>query len=152
MASHSSRGAMSTQLTTDKIVQFQQIFTKIANGTGHIGPNELRAWIQSMGQDPTDEDVKELIRDADLNMTGKINFFEFLVLMDQILTIRRESRLREMFEKLDRDEDGYINAADLTFVMTWLTRQEAVEMIQEADGDKDGKVSYTDFVKIMGPD
>ncbi|XP_066267141.1 uncharacterized protein [Branchiostoma lanceolatum] len=142
---------MATQLTTEKIAQFQKIFKDIADENGVIGPNELRAWIQSMGQDPTDEDVKGLIDDADLTNTGRIKFYEFLALMDQIMTFQREARLRKMFHELDRDEDGYINASDLRRVMTWLTKQEAEEMIQEAARDKDGKVSYPEFEKVMGP-
>ncbi|CAH1245081.1 CALM1 [Branchiostoma lanceolatum] len=142
---------MATRLTTENIAQFQEIFNAIADGNGIIGPKELRAWIQSMGQDPTDEDVKGLIADADLDNTGNIKFYEFLRLMDQIMTFHREARLRKMFQELDRDEDDYIIAADLTCWMTWLTRQEAEEMIHEADRDKDGKVSYPEFQKVMGP-
>ncbi|XP_019631388.1 PREDICTED: calmodulin-2-like [Branchiostoma belcheri] len=142
---------MATQLTTEKIAEFQKIFQSIANDKKIISPKELRAWIESMGQDPTDEDLKEMIDDADLNKTGYINFFEFLVLMDRIMTTQREVRLRKMFDELDRDEDGYIKASDLIEVMTELSMEEAHEMIREANPNGNGKVSYSDFQKIMGP-
>ncbi|XP_078657318.1 uncharacterized protein LOC144903208 [Branchiostoma floridae x Branchiostoma belcheri] len=142
---------MATQLTTEKIAEFQKIFQSIANDKKIISPTELRAWIESMGQDPTDEDLEEMIDDADLNKTGYINFFEFLVLMDRIMTTQREVRLRKIFDELDRDEDGYIKASDLREVMTELSMEEAHEMIREANPNGNGKVSYSDFQKIMGP-
>ena len=57
-----------------------------------------------------------------------------------------EEELREAFRVFDKDENGYISAAELHHVMTnlgeKLTEEEVDEMIREADIDGDGQVNY----------
>ena len=53
----------------------------------------------------------------------------------------------------DEDENGYICANELKYVMTTLgekmTDEEVDEMIKAADADEDGQISYEEFVKIL---
>lgn len=81
-----------------------------------------------------------------------------------------EEEIREAFKVFDRDNNGFISAAELRHVMTSigekLTDDEVDEMIREADQDGDGRIdcgldscvpwfSYTDveldneFVQLM---
>lgn len=55
-----------------------------------------------------------------------------------------EEEIREAFKVFDRDNNGFISAAELRHVMTSigekLTDDEVDEMIKEADQDGDGKI------------
>lgn len=55
-----------------------------------------------------------------------------------------EEEIREAFKVFDRDNNGFISAAELRHVMTSigekLTDDEVDEMIREADQDGDGKI------------
>jgi calmodulin len=55
-----------------------------------------------------------------------------------------EEEIREAFKVFDRDNNGFISAAELRHVMTSigekLTDDEVDEMIREADQDGDGRI------------
>ncbi|RZC70228.1 hypothetical protein C5167_033360 [Papaver somniferum] len=64
-----------------------------------------------------------------------------------------EEELKEAFKVFDKDQNGFISAAELRHVMTnlgeKLTDDEVDEMIREADVDGDGQVNYEEFVRMM---
>jgi len=61
-----------------------------------------------------------------------------------------EEEIREAFKVFDRDNNGFISAAELRHVMTSigekLTDDEVDEMIREADQDGDGRIDCTSTV------
>ena len=66
-----------------------------------------------------------------------------------------EEEIREAFKVFDRDNNGFISAAELRHVMTSigekLTDEEVDEMIREADIDGDGQINYEEFVRVISP-
>lgn len=60
-----------------------------------------------------------------------------------------EEEIREAFKVFDRDNNGFISAAELRHVMTSigekLTDDEVDEMIREADQDGDGRIDCMDL-------
>ncbi len=70
---------------------------------------------------------------------------EFLTMMARKMKdTDSEEEIREAFKVFDRDNNGFISAAELRHVMTSigekLTDDEVGEMIREADQDGDGRI------------
>uniref|UniRef100_J3MJH6 EF-hand domain-containing protein n=2 Tax=Oryza brachyantha TaxID=4533 RepID=J3MJH6_ORYBR len=77
--------------------------------------------------------------------------------MDELLDRKTasESELKEAFYVFDRNEDGFICAAELWSVMRRLGFKEGrryedcMRMIHTFDEDKDGRISYLEFRRMM---
>lgn len=110
--------------------------------------------MRSLGQTPTEAELKDMIAEVDANKDGTIDFKEFLGLMSRQSKGRdSQEELREAFKVFDKDGNGYISAAELRHVMTSLgeklTDEEVDAMMKEADADGDGQVDIEEFTKMM---
>ena len=56
---------------------------KTKDGSGSISTAELLHVMRAMGENPTEDDVLNLMMEADLDGSGTIDFPEFLELMKQ---------------------------------------------------------------------
>ncbi|CAO0798533.1 unnamed protein product [Mucor circinelloides] len=148
---------MSDQLNEQQISEYRESFALFdKNGDGAIDVEELGQVMRSLNQEPTDEELKDMINDVDSDNNGRIDFNEFLTIMSRMKGAddETENDLLEAFKVFDKDQDGSITQDELRSVMTnlgqKLTSQELDEMIKEADTDGDGKINYKEFVKMMG--
>ncbi|KAL9812335.1 putative guanylate cyclase activating protein [Arabidopsis thaliana] len=121
---------------------------------GCITTKELGTVMRSLGQNPTEAELQDMINEVDADGNGTIDFPEFLNLMaKKMKDTDSEEELKEAFRVFDKDQNGFISAAELRHVMTnlgeKLTDEEVEEMIREADVDGDGQINYEEFVKIM---
>lgn len=94
--------------------------------------------MRSLGQNPTEAELKDMINEIDINGNGTIDFPEFLTMMARKMKdTESEEEIREAFKVFDKDGNGYISSAELRHVMTnlgeKLTDEEVDEMIREAD-------------------
>ena len=108
----------------------------------------------SMGQNPTNEEIKEMMEEADLNKDGKIDFEEFLSLMTRNSPeTQTEDEVINAFRVFDKEGNGLISSAELKHIMMTIgdkmTEEEADEMVNEADIDEDGMINYEEFVRMM---
>ncbi|XP_951999.1 calmodulin, putative [Theileria annulata] len=146
---------MADQLSEEQIAEFKEAFSLFdKDGDGSITTKELGTIMRSLGQNPTEAELQDMINEIDTNSSGAIDFPEFLILMARKMKeCDTEEELIQAFKVFDRDGNGFISAQELRHVMTnlgeRLTDEEVDEMLREADVDGDGKINYEEFVKLM---
>ena len=137
--------------------EFRTVFEIFdTDGGGEIEENEIRMVFQSLGQNPTQEEVKQLIETVDEDGGGAVDFEEFLVLMAKQMRIEqdREEELIAVFRQFDLDGDGKISAYDLIEIFKQMGEKiefnEANKMIKLCDKTKkDNFIQFSEFVKVM---
>ena len=107
----------------------------------------------SAGQNPTDEELEEMIRIADADGTGDIDFAEFVTLMaHRIADEKSEETLRAAFSVFDTSGDGFINAEEMRRIMMHMgepvTLDDVDQVIRKVDRDGDGVIDYDEFTKV----
>ena len=143
---------MADQLTEEKIAELKEAFFLFdKDGGGAVTTRKFGTVVRSLGQNPTEDELQDMINKVDADNVGTIEFPEFLTMTARKM---KESDSKEEILKafwvFDKDINGRISAAELCHVMTnlgeKLTDEEVGEMIREADIDGDGQVNYEEFV------
>ncbi|XP_022974413.1 calmodulin-like protein 11 [Cucurbita maxima] len=146
---------MAEILSEEQIVEFKEAFCLFdKDGDGCISIEELATVTRSLDQNPTEEELLDMIKEVDTDCNGTIEFSEFLNLMaNRIKETDADEELKEAFKVFDKDQNGFISATELRHVMInlgeKLTDDEVKQMIEEADLDGDGQVNFDEFVKMM---
>jgi calmodulin len=164
---------MADQLTEEQIAEFKEAFSLFGkylgvslffnfpvvfsldkDGDGTITTKELGTVMRSLGQNPTEAELADMINEVDTDGNGTIDFPEFLTMMARKMKdTDSEEEILEAFKVFDKDGNGFISAAELRHIMTnlgeKLSDEEVDEMIREADIDGDGQINYEEFVKMM---
>ncbi|KAH0723503.1 hypothetical protein KY285_006047 [Solanum tuberosum] len=146
---------MPDQLTNDQISEFKEAFSLLdKDGEGCIMTKELEILMRSLGHNPTEAELQDMINELDADGNGTIDFPEFLYLMARKMKdTGSEAELKEAFRVFDKDQNGFISAAELRHILTnfgeVFNDEEVDEMIRDADVDGDGQISYEEFVKLL---
>ncbi|XP_071063381.1 calmodulin-like [Dasypus novemcinctus] len=124
---------MADQSTEEHITEAKEAFSVFdKDGDGMITTKELGTVIRSLGRNPTDGELQDMINEVDADGSSTNDFLEFLTMMDG---------------------HGCISAAELHHVETnlgeKLIEEEFDGMIKEEDIDGDGQVNYDEFVQMM---
>jgi len=147
---------MADSLTEDQIAEFKEAFSLFdKDGDGTITTKELGTVMRSLGQNPTEAELQDMVNEVDADGNGTIDFPEFLTMMARKMKDTDSAEeIKEAFKVFDKDGNGYISAAELRHIMTnlgeKLTDEEVDEMIREADVDGDGQINYDEFVDVSG--
>lgn len=112
--------------------------------------------MRRLGQNPSPQELNDMIRDVDADNSGHIDFNEFLVMMSETKEKTHKAELRLAFGLFDSDGDGFITFEDLKRVMRNcgenLSDSELKTMFTKADVNKDDKVDLKEFTRIVSSD
>ena len=103
---------------------------------------ELSVVMRSLGQNPTDAEVQDMINEVDVDGSGAMEFPEFCVMMvKKMQECDTENEVREAYRVFDKDRDGYISASELRMIFAALPERLSAEEIEEMleAADEDGK-------------
>ena len=111
--------------------------------------------MRSLGQNPTDAEVQDMINEVDVDGSGAMEFPEFCVMMVKKMTESdTENEVREAYRVFDKDKDGFIARSELKMIFSALpeklTNEEIEEMLDAADEDGENIIYYKYFTKITG--
>ena len=135
-------------MTEEQIAEYKEAFSLFdKDGDGTITTKELGTVMRSLGQNPTEVELQDMINEVDTDRNGTLDFSEFLTMMARkTKETHSDEEIRQAFRVFDKDGNGFISAAELRHVMInlgeKLTDEEIDDMIREADTDGDGQVNY----------
>ena len=102
---------MADTLTDEQIAEFKEAFALFdKDGDGTITTKELGTVMRSLGQNPTEAELQDMINEVDADGNGTIDFPEFLNLMARKMQdTDSEEELKEAFKVFDKDGNGFIS-------------------------------------------
>lgn len=133
-----------------QIQEFKEAFNMIdQNRDGFIDKEDLHDMLASLGKNPTDQQLDQMMGEA----PGPINFTMFLTMFGEKLNgTDPEEVIRNAFACFDEDNKGYINEDRLRELLTTMgdrfTEDEVDEMYREAP-IKGGNFDYVEFIRIL---
>ena len=98
------------QLTEEQIAEFKEAFSLFdKDGDGTITTKELGTVMRSLGQNPTEAELQDMINEVDADGNGTIDFPEFLTMMARKMKdTDSEEEILEAFKVFDKDGNGFI--------------------------------------------
>uniref|UniRef100_A0A8W8IT58 EF-hand domain-containing protein n=1 Tax=Magallana gigas TaxID=29159 RepID=A0A8W8IT58_MAGGI len=133
-----------------QIQEFKEAFNMIdQNRDGFIDKEDLADMLASLGKNPTDQYLDEMMNCA----PGPINFTMFLTMFGEKLNgTDPEDVIKNAFACFDEDASGYINEDRLRDLLMTMgdrfTEDEVDEMFREAPL-KNGMFDYVEFTRIL---
>ena len=143
----------SLDIPEDQMEEFKQAFALFdKDGNGHVDANELGQVLASLGQIPTEDELKRMISEVDGDMNGTIEFSEFLQMMKSKMSKKEnEEEIQEAFNAFDVNKNGIINAKSLQKAFKSMnetfTDEEIKEMINVVGNG--GEVNFNQFKNMM---
>eukprot|EP00850_Spirogloea_muscicola_P022002 SM000272S10269 [mRNA] locus=s272:126940:131164:+ [translate_table: standard] len=139
-------------LSEEEIAGLKETFKMMdADGSGTITLDELKEGLQRVGSNLKDVEIEELMKAADADQDGTIDYPEFLAATLQLNKIEREETLFAAFSYFDKDGSGYITIDEIQQACKdhGVDDTNIMETIREVDSDNDGRIDYNEFVAMM---
>ncbi|KAF1741378.1 hypothetical protein MXB_902, partial [Myxobolus squamalis] len=121
---------------------------------GNISSKELGIVMRSIGINPTEAELQDMIREVDSSATGLINYEQFKsIACRKTLSSDAEEEVREALRIFDKKGTGFINSAELRYVFSSLGEkladEEADEAIRSLDPENTGEINIDRATKIL---
>ena len=104
----------------------------------------------SIGLTPSENELEAMVKNADIDENGTLNFDEFLAMVLKIFNKNKLEELKKLFLEYDINNDGTITVEELRQVfksddlkIEGFCQDDRIieQMLKEADFDKDGRIN-----------
>jgi len=143
-------------LSADQIDEMQEAFNFFdRDQSGTISAKEIANVMRSLGQNPTESEISDIVHEMDADGNGEIDFDEFVTMMSTRMksTDEMTDELHTAFNLFDLDGNGRISVDELRTVMAnlgeKLSNEEAQAIFDLWDLNKDGVIDYMEFTIAM---
>ena len=80
------------------LVQFIIFFIAFQNGDGFISAKELGVLMRTLGRNPTEDEIMNIMNEIDVDHNGKLDFSEFTIMMrDKLSGEDMEQEIKQAF-------------------------------------------------------
>ena len=135
------------------IKEFKEAFEMFdADQSGTIDTQELGTVLKQLGQNISQAEIEEMIKEVDEDGSGEIEFDEFLQLMGMKVNAT-ELEFMEAFKVLDRDGRQTIGVKDVIIACSTIgekiDRKTALAIIQLVSKNQKEVINYEEFLELM---
>lgn len=123
-------------LSPEQIADFKEAFSLFDHDdNGSISAVELGEVLSSLGQNASENELRDMINEIDEDGNGTVEFLEFLILMtSKVKEIDKADEIVEAFKVMDKENDDKISVKELKYFMRKvahikLSSEEATAMI-----------------------
>ena len=145
--------AISVQASPDDIKELKDLFKQLdVNGDGSLSLEELK---KGLAGKANGDNILDLLRSADTDGSGEINYTEFLAATIDQTVFMREDYLRTTFRLFDKDGSGKIDNEEVVALLQGdeignLVSQDAIgKAMAEIDQNGDGEIDFEEFMAMM---
>ena len=146
---------MFDNIVSDKEKEIKDIFDKYdSNRDGNVTSDELANILKAINLDVSDEEIKEIIEELELEGNNEINYENFVSIVNRReKDVDTEEEVLKAFKFFDKEGNGLININDLKHIMITVSKNlsepEIDDMLKEADLDMDGFINYEEFIRSL---
>lgn len=146
------------RLSKEQIQEYQDAFYLFdRDNNGYITTKELGSIMRTLGFNPNEEDLQQMIFTVDYDGDGMLNLEEYIQLMEEQKTPEeKEDSIIQAFRVFDSDNKGYIESADLRDLlenMDWkVSADEVKELINFTNLNQDRRIDMKEFAMLVDPD
>ena len=146
---------MLDDITQERRLEYKDAFEMFdKNKDGKITIMELANVMRSLNLDPTEEELKEMIDEVDLDGNGEIDFEEFVTLMNRrSKETDTEEVILNAFRVFDIEGNGLLSITDMRHIMINMTNSgledDLDDILINADTDGDGFIKYEEFIRML---
>ena len=145
--------SMSVQVSPAEVKELSNLFRQLdIDGSGTITIDELQKGLEDY---ENKDKLLEILRGADADGSGDINYSEFLAAsMDEQIYLR-EDYLKTAFAMFDKDGSGKIDSQEVIALLsgddlTNIISKEAIDQaLAEIDENGDGEIDFNEFMIMM---
>ena len=146
---------MFDNIVSNKEKEIKDIFNKYdSNRDGNVTSDELANILKAININVSDEEIKEIIEELELEGNNEINYEDFVSIVNRReKDVDTEEEVLKAFKFFDKEGNGLININDLKHIMITVSKNlselEIDDMLKEADLDMDGFINYEEFIRSL---
>lgn len=145
-------------LSEEQIQEYKDAFYMFdRDNNGYITTNELNSIMRTLGFNPTEDDLQQMIFTVDYDGDGRLNMEEYIQLMEQQKKPEeKEEDIIQAFRVFDSENKGYIDSSELRELlenMDWkVSADDLKDLITSANLHQDRKISLDEFAWLVEPE